>query len=387
MAKLLLLASLIHACFETAWANLIQRKIRTFVAVCGICLAIFLLFLQLGFLEAARRAATQPYEFFRFDFALVSAEYQFLASAPTFDRIRLTQLSTTPGIADTFNLNIRSMRWINPETEIRSSLLLFGIDNKPEFVKDNIVRQGLQQLKDDRSILADTYSDPDYGDQRIGDKAEINDQMVTIAGTYALGPFFYADGSAIIRNNGFSRLSGRSSRNISVGLVRLETGFDPIAVKGTISELLPDDVVILTRGELFEQEQNYFVETKPVGLMFHIGAIIAFVVGVVILFQVLSTEVTNRLREYATMKAIGFGSRFVYAQGVILTSLFTIFSFVPAIFISYFVFAMVRDASHLPMTMSQPLVALVLSITFGIAITSGIITLHRVRRADPAELY
>ena len=364
-----------------------QRKARTFIAVCGICFAIFLLFLQLGFLEAARRAATQPYEFFNFDLALVSAEYQFVFSAPAFDRIRLTQLSTTPGVVDTFNLNIRSTNWINPKTEIGPSLLLFGLDDKPAFISDDDVRRGLRRLDDDRHVLADTYSDPDYGDQRVGTTAEIKDKEVTIAGNYALGPFFYADGSAIVLNNGFARLTGHSSRNIAVGFVLLEPGADPIAAKTAIAEILPDDVVILTKGELIEQEQDYFVETKPVGLMFHIGAIIAFVVGVVILFQVLSTEITNRLREYATMKAIGFGSRFVYAQGVILTSLFIIFSFVPAILISVFVFTMVRDVSHLPMTMSQPLVVLVLSITFGIAITSGKITLHRVRRADPAELY
>ena len=57
------------ACFRLAWVNLAERKTRALVAQ-GICFAIFLLFLQLGCLDATRRAAAAVCEFFEFDPAL-----------------------------------------------------------------------------------------------------------------------------------------------------------------------------------------------------------------------------------------------------------------------------------------------------------------------------
>ncbi len=126
---------------------------------------------------------------------------------------------------------------------------------------------------------------------------------------------------------------------------------------------------------------------KPIGIMFRTGVVVAFAVGVVILFQVLSTEIANRMREYATIKAIGFGTSFVYALGVVQTAFLVLFGFVPAVLISIAVFDQTYVISHLPMRMDGELIAVVLPLTLAMGVASGLITLHRVKRADPAELF
>ena len=64
--------------------------------------------------------------------------------------------------------------------------------------------------------------------------------------------------------------------------------------------------MIMTRQELIDREENYFVNVKPVGIMFRVGMLVAFIVGAVILYQILASEITNRLKEFATMKAMGY---------------------------------------------------------------------------------
>jgi putative ABC transport system permease protein len=381
------LASVAGACLGLAWTNLAARKIRTLVAGMGVTFAIFLLFLQFGFLDATRRAATQVYDFFDFDLALVSADYQYFNAAPSFDRIRQIQMQAVPAVVDTFNLNIRTTRWVDPETLLRSSLMLIGVDDKPAFIRDPAIRDGLALLGDDDTVIADAYAHADYGDTSVGAKARINDREVRVAARFAFGPFFYAEGSAIARNDSFSRLARRDRRQTSVGLVRIGDDQDADAVKAAIAELLPDDVVILTRQELIRQEQDYFIAVKPVGIMFDVGAITAFVLGAVTLFQVLSTEITNRLKEYATIKAIGFGARFVYGLGIAQTAMLVLLGFVPAAVISLIVFDRVRAASHLPVQMGGPLIEQVLALSLAMGAASGLITLYRVKRADPAELF
>jgi putative ABC transport system permease protein len=381
------LASVTGACLGLAWTNLAARRVRTLVAGVGVTFAVFLLFLQFGFLDATRRAATQVYDFFDFDLALISADYQYFNAAPSFDRIRQIQLQAVPAVVDTFNLNVRTTKWVDPETEIRSSLMLIGIDDKPAFIRDAAIRDGLALLGDDNSVIADAYAHADYGDTGIGAKARINEREAQVAARFAFGPFFYAEGSAIARNDSFSRLANRDGRQTSVGLIRIGEGQDPAAAKAAIAEVLPDDIVILTRDELVGQEQDYFIAVKPVGIMFDVGAIIAFVVGAVTLFQVLSTEINNRLKEYATIKAIGFGSRFVYGLGVAQTAMLVLLGFVPAVVISLIVFNLVRAASHLPVQMGGALIEQVLVLSLAMGTASGLITLYRVKRADPAELF
>ncbi len=376
-----------RACLVLSWRNLSQRPARTAVAATGICIAIFLLFLQIGFLDAARRAATLLFEFFAFDLAVVSTDYQYLRAAPRFDRVRLTQARVVGEVTDSFNISIKGSRWTEPESGRRSTLLLVGIDDDASFIALPALQDGFAKLEQNRSVLVDAFSHRDYGDIAVGAEALVNNREVGVVGQFELGAFFYAEGAAITRNDTFARLVRRSGRHITLGLLRLAPGSDPLAAKAQLADVLPGDVRVLTRAELIEQERNYFTSDRPVGLMFQTGMFIGFIVGVVILFQVISTEIGNRMGEFATLKAIGFGRRFVLGVGVTQTALFALLGFLPAWGIGYAAFQFVSEASHLPMEMDSTLIAAVGAMALAMCLASAALTLHRLRRADPAELF
>ena len=379
--------ALAYRCVAIATHNLLQHKIRTLTALVGIIFAVFLIFLQLGFLQSVKKEATLLYEYFDFDLAIVSKDYQFLYSPPSFDRIRLTQARSNPKVTDSFNLNIRITSWTNPETLINSSLLLIGLDKKPSFLIDKTIKSGINTIDERRTVLLDEYSHPDLGQRKIGDQGQISGRDVKIKGLFQIGLFFYAEGAAIINNQHFAYYAHRSSRDSSIGLLKIKPNADIREVKSQLLTMLPKDIQVLTKNELITQEQNYFVSTKPIGIIFKAGVFIALVIGVVILFQVLSAEINNRMREFATLKAIGFSDPFVYGIGATQTMIFTLLGYIPALILCSLVFNFVYNVTHLPTQIDLNLMLVVLALITSMSLFVGIITLHRVRRADPVELF
>lgn len=367
--------------------NMAAHKARNMAAGAGICFAIFLIILQWGLLLAAKKESTLLYEYFDFDLAVVSDGYQFMYSAKGFDRIRLVQAMALPAVEDTFSLSIGKAGWVDPDTNLRSATMVVGVDPKVEFISDPLIRDQLPRLRSNRDLLVDRLSQPDLGPLEPGRRVRLNRQEVEIAGFFELGFFFYAEGSVLVKNEVFPRYTGRDARDITIGLIRLRPGTDPQEVQRRLTALLPVEVVVMTQDQLIEQEQAYFVDIKPLGIMFQSGVLVAFLTGLVVLFQVTSADVGNRLREYATLKAMGFGGAAVYGTALGQILLLSLAAFVPAVGISAWLFHFVRGLTHLPLELSPQLLGLVLALTLGMNLLAGVMTLSRLSRAHPADLF
>lgn len=372
---------------KVAANNTFQFPVRTLAAVAGIGFSILLVVLQLGFLNAARKTSTLLYEYFTFDIAVVSEDYQFLYSAPPFDRIRMTQARVTEGVGEMASLNIRTGSWVDPATELDSSMMLIGVDKNPGFINNNLLLANLDKLGGSQSIIIDRFSHKDYGDISVGQNGWVNGLNTEIVGEFELGMFFFAEGSVVTANGPFARLANRDSRMITVGMIKVEDGHDPNQVIQNLREALPSDVLVYDRDTFISQEQDYFIKVKPIGIMFQMGVLVSYAVGMVILYQVLSTEMSNRLTEFATMKAMGFGNSFIYSVGIIQTFIYALLSVLPAMGIAYGVFGLVYDLSRLPMEMTTELVLLVSGMTLVMCTISGYLALSKIRRADPADLF
>ena len=379
--------SLLASCSLIAWQNLTQHITRTLSALMGTTVAVFLLLLQVQLLESVQTKATQLYDLFDFDLVVVSNLYQFMYAAPPFNAVRLAQARADDGVADVFSLNIRVTDWFSEQTGKESSLLLFGVDAKPGFVRDDALRRALPMLRQRGAAVIDAFSHSDYGSLAPGAIARVRDKELVVVAQFDLGLFFFADGSAVVSNDFFPDFAGRRYGESSVGMIRLKPGASASAAKERLRRALPKDVLVYTHDELISQEQHYFVSVKPIGIMFRAGMVIAFIVGGAILFQVLSTEIRTRLNEFATFKAIGFGPLFLYGIGVVQILLFAVIGFILAAVASFGVSTIIRNVIHLPMALDPQLIAWVFGATILMCVVPGIVTLRRVRLADPAELY
>lgn len=370
-----------------AWRNTFQNKKRTITALGGITFSILLIFMQLGLLNGARRTATMLYDFFTCDLVIVSDKYQYLAEADSFDIMRMIQTKVTPGVDEVFKIKINGGAWADTTTGLTCQALIFGIDADSTFIENAALRTGLTALQGDNAVLVDMYSHADYGDKSIGAQPKINDKSVVIAGHFVLGVTLFSDGAVVVDNSMFDRLVPGRSRTVTIGLVRITPGSDPDTVKQSLEQVLPDDVLVFKRDEMIKQEQDYFIAVKPMGIMFQMGVIVAFIVGVVVLFQVLSTDISNRINEFATMKAMGFSHFYIYGIGIRQALIFSTFSYIPALIMSIGIFKVILIAAHLHVAMTMNMALLVLAISICMCTISCVLALQKVRKTDPAELF
>jgi putative ABC transport system permease protein len=374
-------------CVSLAASNLTQHRTRLYVALSGIGVAILLLLLQIAFLHGVRVEATRLYDDFDFDLAVVPVTYQFLYSGGAFDRVRLTQAQADKDVTQSFGLNIGVSRWVDEETLLRSSILLIGLDEPGDFVADRDIRNGYDALGGSRAVLVDAWASSGYGPLKLGREAKISDQPVEIVGLFRLGLFFYAEGSAILRNPDFARLTGHDPGLVSVGLLKVRAGADADEVEARLAKSLPVDVRVLTRTELIAQERSFFTSTKPIGVLLRVSMLIAFLVGATILFQVLSAEIIQRAKEFAVLKAMGFRPQFVFGVGLAEILLLALAAFVPAFVLAAIILWIIEFATKLPMGLTLGITVETLLIVLAMGIASGVSVIGRIARADPAELF
>jgi len=371
-----------------AWLNTIQNKKRTATAVGGICFAVLLIFMQAGFLGAARLNASLTYRQFDFDLMIVSRGYLMLTRSESIDIYRVIQARSVPGVASVEGLMLEGGRWKNPINNDNLSCFIFGLRPGGNYFADPAMNASAALLRDRQTVLADRLSRASYGPWQIGGPAVINRQELSIRGDYALGMGLLADGSAIVSHDTYLRLFGIPQlAQYQFGLVRLTPGADPAAVAAALRDALPRDVMVLTKPELVEREENYFVNVKPVGIMFQVGMFVAFIVGAVILYQILSSEIANRLREFATLKAMGYTERYIYAIGIRQGLIFSLMGYFPSLLLSFGLYRLLRALSSFPVYMDLTRALFVLGLTLAMCAIAAVFALGKIKRADPADLF
>lgn len=370
-----------------AWHNTLQNRKRSGAAVAGITFAVLLVFMQLGFLQTAKTNSTIVYNYFQFDLIIVSTRFEALEAADYFDSSRLLQARVVPGVRDVSTLDVSRGRWRDPENNnLGSSCMMLGFDLNPAFVPE-AHRALLPALTPRDTVMLDRFSHPDYGSQRIGREATLENRPVTLAALYEMGVGFQAEGTIITSLDTYLTIRRQQARHVIFGLVQITPDSNPAEVKQRLMAALPDDVIVFTKDELVFRERNYYVNVKPIGIMFRAGAFVAFCVGGVILYQVLASEISNRLRELATLKAVGFTDFYVYGVGIQQALLFAAMSYGPAFVFSLITFRLVYWASHIPMFMTWSLALTVLGLSVAMTTVSSVLALQKVKRADPADLF
>lgn len=377
-----------------AWRQLIKEKTRLLVAIAGIGFADMLMFVQLGFQDSLYDGATQTQRLLQADLVLINPQFQTLFSVQSFPRERLYQVASVDGVASVSSIYIASGEWKNPDTRQNRAILIWGIDPAAASFTVPEIQQNTNQLKQLNRVLFDRSSLPEYGPiaemvQKQGSlEAEVNRQSVSVAGLFTIGATFAADGNVITSDSTFLKLfPERQPENIEVGLIQLQPGTQQEAVKAQLTSMLGNEVRVLTPEELAEVEKHYWESQGAIGFIFGIGVTVGFIVGIVIVYQILYTDVANHLPEYATLKAMGYGDR--YLLGVLLQEslLLAILGYIPGFFISIGLYQLAFAATMLPISMKLERAVFVLVMTFIMCSVSGAIAMQKLRTADPADVF
>jgi putative ABC transport system permease protein len=380
-----------------AWYNLAHNPVKTAVAVAGVTFAVVLMFLQLGFLEAVRISATLIYEVLEFDLCLKSPDYLHLADARTFPEERLAQAIGVPGVESALPLIVANNGWRNSETGQVRSILCLGVRPREHFFSDPAIQDVVHRNLDrSDSLLIDRRTRPEYGpvDGRqfgpadVGREVELSGERVRITGLYERGAGLTSGGAAILTDRGLRRVTpGWPTSAVSLGLVRLKPDADPVATVAALSGKLADDVEVVTRDELLRREIRRWVYETNYGLIFQTGVAVAVIVGIAIVYQVLSSDVASLLPEYATLKSMGYGNRYLASlllqQAVCLASV----GYVVGIMVAGVLYEITALGAKIPIRMTWQNAMIVAGLTLAMCVVSAVAAVRKAFQADPADLF
>jgi len=376
------------------WLQLKHKPLRLVVALSGISFAVLLIMMQLGFRSALFESAVRFHERFDYDIALFSPDSVFIVRPQTFSIRRLYQAMGYEAVESATPVYIFPSVWKNPWNNQRRSINTIGFHPDDALLAIEGFDQEREKLRQQDVVLFDSGSRPEFGAVteaiESGERVitEINDRQVEVTGLFQMGTSFGIDGTVITSDDNWLRLFPNKPRSeIQLGLIRLKDGQDPDAVRDAMAGYLPDDVLVLTKQQFVQREKNYWNAATPIGYIFAFGAIMGFVVGAIIVYQILFADVSEHLNEYATLRAIGYKNRFV--SGIVLqqAAILAVLGYLPGLAIVYWLYGKAAAATNLPLYITQERAITVFLMTLAMCALSGLLAVRKVQRLDPAEVF
>ena len=376
------------------WRQLAHRPVRLAVAVAGIGFAVLLILMQLGFRAALFESTLRFHERFRYDIALFSPDSVFIVRPISFSIRRLYQALGMDGVREVSPVYIAPAIWKSPWSTDRRAINAVGLDPGADQLDTPGFAAGRELLKQQDAVLFDQGARPEFGPvgARFREEGpfstEVNDRRVGVVGLVEIGPSFGIDGTVITSVDNWLRLFPQAPRSeIHLGLIRLREGADTVVVRDRLRAGLPGDVLVLTKPEFVARERAYWNGATPIGYVFAFGAIMGLVVGAIIVYQILFADVSEHIREYGTLRAIGYGNRFV--SGIVLqqAAILATLGYLPGILLAQFLYRTAGAATRLPLYLTFERGVAVFLLTLAMCLLSGLLALRKVRRLDPADVF
>lgn len=376
------------------WLQLWKEKTRFAVALSGVAFAAILILMQLGFRESMFEGATRYHSQLVYDIALFSPESQYIVAPESFSIRRLYQVAGLHEVESVSPIYIRRATWKNPYNFRGRAIVVIGFDIADRIFDKPGILDNLDTISLQDTLLFDDKSRPEYGpiaaDFRAGREIEneLNHRSIKIGGLFSLGTSFGIDGTLVTSDVNLLRIFPDQPRGvIHLGLIQLREGADVDRVRDEIDDLLPPDVLVFTKEQFIARERAYWGATTPIGYVFAFGAVVGFIVGAIIVYQILFADVSEHVSEYATLKAMGYSN--AYLSGVVIQQalILALLGYLPAFVVCIWIYDAAAEATRLPVYMTAARALGVLGATVAMCCLSGLSAMRVVWRADPAEIF
>ena len=375
------------------WLQLTHNRTRFAAALAGVAFANVLVFVQLGIMNSMGAATLRPYDFFQADIMVSAGDANSLTEGGNVARQWLLQAMADPDVTDAMGLFLANVAWDRGEKDI--SLSTFGVDPvKPGFINPDIAGDlSMLQVQDAAILdrLARGLTKEEAASIRPQSPLAFEAQGRTVVAytTFAGGGGFGGDGYMLVSDQTFlSLFPARSSTAPDHILLSVRPGANIDAAIARLRNLISDPSLrIRSYAQAAQDDLTYQQTRRPTGIIFGFGVLIGVLVGLVIVYQVLSTDVADHLREYATFKAMGYGPGFflgvVFEEALVLG----IMGFIPGLIVGTAILTLMGKITTLPLGMSLSMALSVFVGTVVFSALSGAIATRRLAAADPADLF
>jgi putative ABC transport system permease protein len=376
-----------------AWRNVVHDRGRLMRATAGIAFAVLLMMMQLGFRNAFLDSALDIVRSIDGDIIITSATKFRFGNKDPFSRRQLYAAAAVEGVDTVRPIYLDSSIWRNPQTGKNYEIQILAFDpDRPVFAIAEIAAN-LQALKQPDTMLWDSRARRFQGDAQEGTVSEVARRHIRVIGTFPRGPDFTTDATVVMSDRNFMkfasdhRLRANELPDIELGVVKVRPGFDVNAVKANLQNALSPIVTVRTKPELVALEEQFQNGVSPVGPIFHLGAAIGFVVGMMICYQILQTDIGDLLPQYATLKAMGYNNGYLLRAVLEQGALYALIGFIPACAVSAVVYAVIGEIALLPLRLTASILTTCAILTVIMCLVSGLIASRPLLRVDPAEVF
>ena len=377
-----------------AWRQLRAERARLFSAMAGVMFAAVLVFMQLGFRSALFDSATRLLSAMEAEVFLMNPLTTASFRPEPIPRIRAHQALALPEVAQAVPVYMTQSTWRNPEDGSRRMIQMIGFDIEAgamHFEGLDAIAPALRRVD---AVGFDVRSRPEFGDvarlftERGPFEVQVGNRMVEMAGLVSIGPSFGADGNLVMSEVNFRRMvRERQASNTDLVAIRLQPGTDVAATQARLRGILPPDVAVLTHEELVAHERHYWDTATPIGFIFAFGSVMGLIVGMVIVYQILFSDIANHLREYATLKAIGYSNGYLARVVMAAALILAVIGFLPGAALCIWLYDVVAGATFLPLAMTFERAAVVFGLIFGMCAAAGLLAMRKLRDASPADMF
>ncbi len=378
-----------------AWSELLHNKARLASSLMGIAFAVFLMFMQIGFMNGVYDSQTNVIGKLNADLFVMNQLKEDLLPIQPFSRTRLVQALATEGVVDAYPLYLAEYgsTWKNFDNDKTHIVVTFGFrPSDPVFLMPEVLAHA-KELEMPDTAMFDARSRDMFGRIEQGTIAELSGRRVDLIGTFDIGANFRVDGHLLMSETNFLRffsnpMTGEPDPNqIELGLLKADPNLDLTEIKQSLTSRLPDDVIVLTKPEFVERIRSYWATFTPVGKIFGLGVVIGFVIGVTVCYQILFNDIAENAPQFATLKAIGYTNRYLLKVVMQKAVLLAILGFLPGLVLSALLYNAVEGWTGILMDLKPDRVFTVLVLSIFMCVFAGMLAVRKVVQTDPAELY
>jgi len=377
-----------------AWRQLRADRARLISAVAGVLFACVLVFMQLGFRSALFDSATALLGAMRADIFLMHPLTTVSFKPETMPRVRASQALALPEVQAAVPIYLAQATWRNPENGSRRAVQLVGFDTEAGVMDFPGLAPLVPMLKRPDTFAFDKRSRPEFGDvgkllaERGPFQVQLASKLMEVVGLIEIGPSFGADGNVVMSEVNFRRvMNERLTSAIDLVAIKLVPGTDRDAAVARLRATLPPDVVVLAGPDLVAHERAYWENATPIGFIFAFGSLMGLVVGMVIVYQILFSDIATHLKEYATLKAMGFSNGYLRRAVLSAAFILALLGFVPGLALSTFLYDVVGKGTFLPLAMDLSRASAVFAMIFTMCGLAGLLAMRKLADANPADMF
>lgn len=404
--------------------NLFEDLPRFLVAQAGIVFAVSLVTIQMGILNGFSRSTALLVDRSEADIWVASKDVVQLELTLPISAGLLNQAQQVKGVERAEALLLTGGTWRSPSGEI-TPIRIFGFDPKGELFRSFPVIEGsLSDLQQPFSVISDKTALDSLGIEKVGDTASIGSLGVKLVGltedTQSIASSTYLftslenakafttggltanlncrlDSGQFLCSNVYEKSPDKNPASaqptalsatdpISYILVKAKPGQDLQTLKQQLAQSLPNTRVF-TRQEMADRTRHYWIQRTGVGFILGLGATVGVVVGMVVVGQILYSSVSDHLKEYATLKAMGVGDRVIYSIIIEQSIWMAVLGYIPSLALCMGIGLWTFSAQGITILITPLSAAGILGVTLFMCVGSALFAIQKVTRVDPAIVF